>query len=137
MKFEYILYHSTEMWNMTLIAYLLNVRKNNLALPGNPPSFFYILVVVVFSLFYHPNLMHWNCSFKKCFVIHFQAIYNSLGSRRHQLENVNRQGGQYIREAKVSDCLTLQTPKLFPELLTKVLFSFVFSLDVTMLANPS
>ncbi|XP_046365486.2 microtubule-actin cross-linking factor 1, isoforms 1/2/3/5-like isoform X11 [Haliotis rufescens] len=28
------------------------------------------------------------------------SIYNSLGERRHQIEAVNRHGGQYIREAK-------------------------------------
>ncbi|CAG5131558.1 unnamed protein product, partial [Candidula unifasciata] len=31
------------------------------------------------------------------------AIYNSLGDRRHQLESVNRHGGQFIREAKIAD----------------------------------
>lgn len=32
---------------------------------------------------------------------YFQDIYNALGERRHQIEAVNRHGGQYIREAKV------------------------------------
>ncbi|XP_041359572.1 microtubule-actin cross-linking factor 1, isoforms 1/2/3/5-like isoform X3 [Gigantopelta aegis] len=31
------------------------------------------------------------------------SIYNSLGERRHQIESVNRHGGQYIREAKIHD----------------------------------
>ncbi|XP_046365478.2 microtubule-actin cross-linking factor 1-like isoform X10 [Haliotis rufescens] len=31
------------------------------------------------------------------------SIYNSLGERRHQIEAVNRHGGQYIREAKIYD----------------------------------
>lgn len=32
---------------------------------------------------------------------YLQDIYNALGERRHQIEAVNRHGGQYIREAKV------------------------------------
>uniref|UniRef100_A0A2C9K839 Calponin-homology (CH) domain-containing protein n=1 Tax=Biomphalaria glabrata TaxID=6526 RepID=A0A2C9K839_BIOGL len=31
------------------------------------------------------------------------AIYNALGDHRYQIESVNRYGGQFIREAKISD----------------------------------
>ena len=40
----------------------------------------------------------------KCFVQ--QAIHNQLAERKHQIETVNRNGGQYIREAKVRFWLT-------------------------------
>ncbi|XP_041359578.1 microtubule-actin cross-linking factor 1, isoforms 1/2/3/5-like isoform X9 [Gigantopelta aegis] len=46
------------------------------------------------------------------------SIYNSLGERRHQIESVNRHGGQYIREAKGR--LVDSYDKLFQELKTEI-----------------
>ena len=37
-----------------------------------------------------------------------QAIHNQLAERKHQIETVNRNGGQYIREAKVRFLLSNQ-----------------------------
>ena len=34
-------------------------------------------------------------------VLSFQGIYNNLREHQHQIESVNRHGGQFIREAKV------------------------------------
>ena len=37
----------------------------------------------------------------------FQGIYNSLREHQHQIEAVNRHGGQFIREAKVFNLCNL------------------------------
>jgi hypothetical protein len=33
----------------------------------------------------------------------YQAIHNKLAEHKHSIESVNRNGGQFIREAKVSE----------------------------------